>query len=106
VLSANYILPFPDFLHREYFAKVALINNIYWSAFSINRVKMLNINIKSEEVLKILKIIGGSPSDPDSFKQAKTHLNIWLDCPFNAPKNFLIGEVSDHLLLSVLSLAL
>jgi hypothetical protein len=72
VLSAYYIQPFPNFSHQEYFAKIALINNIYWSAFSINRVKMLNINIKSEEVLKILKIIGGSPPDPDLFKQAKT----------------------------------
>jgi hypothetical protein len=33
---------------------------------------MLNINIKSEKVLKILKIISGSPPDPDLFKQAKT----------------------------------
>jgi hypothetical protein len=46
VLSANYLRPFPDFSHREYLAKVARINNTYWSAFSINRVKMLNINIK------------------------------------------------------------
>jgi hypothetical protein len=53
VLSANYLPPFPDFSHREYFAKIAPINNIYWSAFSINRVKMLNINIKSEEVWTI-----------------------------------------------------
>jgi hypothetical protein len=72
VLSANYLRPFPDFSHREYFAKIALINNTYWSALSINRVKMLNINIKSEDVLKILKIISGSPPDPDLFKQAKT----------------------------------
>jgi hypothetical protein len=54
VLSANYHPPFQDFPHREYFAKIAPINNIYWSAFSINRVEMLNINIKSE-VSKILK---------------------------------------------------
>jgi hypothetical protein len=72
VLSANYIQPFPDFSHLEYFAKISPINNIYWSAFSINRIKMLNINIKSEEVLIILKIISGSPPDPDLFKQAKT----------------------------------
>jgi hypothetical protein len=72
VLSANYIQPFLDFSHREYFAKIAPINNISWSAFSINRVKMLNINIKLKEVLNILKIIGGSPPDPDLFKQAKT----------------------------------
>jgi hypothetical protein len=52
VLSVNYLPPFPDFLHREYFAQIALINNICWSAFSVNRVKMLIINIKSEEVLK------------------------------------------------------
>jgi hypothetical protein len=32
---------------------------------------MLNINIKSEEVLKILNFISGSPPDPDLFKQAK-----------------------------------
>jgi hypothetical protein len=32
---------------------------------------MLNIYLKSE-VLKILKIVGGSPPDPDFFKQAKT----------------------------------
>jgi hypothetical protein len=74
VLSANYLLPFLDFSHREYFAKIALINNTYWSAFSINCVKMLNINIKSEEVLTILKIISGSPPDPDLPKQ---DLNIW-----------------------------
>jgi hypothetical protein len=72
VLSANYLQLFPDFSQQEYFAKIALINNTYWSAFSINRVKMLNINIKSEEVLKIVKIISGSPPDPDLFKQAKT----------------------------------
>jgi hypothetical protein len=64
--------PFLDFSHREYFAKIAPINNTYWSAFSIHRVKILNINMKSEEVLKILKIISGSPPDPDLFKQAKT----------------------------------
>jgi hypothetical protein len=28
--------------------------------------------MKSEEVLTILKIISGSPPDPDIFKQAKT----------------------------------
>jgi hypothetical protein len=72
VLSANYLQPFPDFLHREYFAKIAPINNTYWSAFSINRVKMLNINIKSEEVVKVLKIMSGSPPDSDLFKQTKT----------------------------------
>jgi hypothetical protein len=71
VLSANYLPPFPDFSHREYFAKIAPIKNIYWSAFSINHVKMLNINIKSEEVLKILKIISGSLLGVDLFKQAK-----------------------------------
>jgi hypothetical protein len=71
-LQITYIQPFPDFSHREYFAKIAPINNIYWSAFSINRVKMLNINIKSEEVLKILKIVGCFPPDPDLFKQVKT----------------------------------
>jgi hypothetical protein len=53
VLSANYLPPFPDLLHQDYFAKIAPIKNIYWSAFSINPVKMVNINIKSEEVSKI-----------------------------------------------------
>jgi hypothetical protein len=72
VLSANYLPPFPDFSYQEYFAKIALINNIYWSAFSINHVKMLNINIKSEEVSKIFKIISGSLLGVDLFKQAKT----------------------------------
>jgi hypothetical protein len=72
VHSANFLWPFPDFSHREYFAKIAPINNIYWSAFSIHCVKMLNINIKSEEVWKILKIISGSPPGPDLFKQTKT----------------------------------
>jgi hypothetical protein len=75
VLSANYIQPFPDFSHREYFAKIAPINSIYWSAFSITRVKMFNINIKSEEILKILKIVSHSYPDPDLFKQAKTRCN-------------------------------
>jgi hypothetical protein len=67
VLSANYLPSFPDISHQENFIKKAPINNIYWSAFSINRVKLLNINIKSEEVSKILKIIA-----VDLFKQAKT----------------------------------
>ncbi len=34
--------------------------NVYWSAFGINRMKMLNNNIKSEEPLKIVKTISGS----------------------------------------------
>ncbi len=73
MLSANYLRPFPDFSHRKYFAKIAPISNTSWSAFfSINRVKMLNINIKSEEVVKILQIMSGNPSDPDLFKQTKT----------------------------------
>jgi hypothetical protein len=55
VLSANYLPPFPDFSHREYFAKISPINDTYWSAFSINRIKMLNINIKSEDVKKIFQ---------------------------------------------------
>jgi hypothetical protein len=63
VLSANYLLPFLDISHREYFA---------WSAFSINWVKMVNINIKSEEVSKMIKIISGSLLAVDLFKQAKT----------------------------------
>jgi hypothetical protein len=74
-LSANYLCPFPDFSHREYFVKIAPINNIYWSAFSITRFEMLNIIIKSEEVLKIIKIIIGSPPGRDLFKQAKTGPN-------------------------------
>jgi hypothetical protein len=72
VLSANDLWPFPDFSHQEYFAKKTPINNIFLSAFSINRTKMLNINIKSDEVLKILKIICSSPPGPDLCKQAKT----------------------------------
>ncbi len=72
VLFSNYLRPFPDFSHREYCAKITPINSTYWSAFSINRVKMLKTNINLEEVLKILKIISGSPPDPDLFKQAKT----------------------------------
>ncbi len=75
VFSANYLCPFLDFSHQEYFVKIALINNINWSAFSINRVKMLNFIIKSEEVLKIIEIISGSPPGRNSFKQAKTGPN-------------------------------
>jgi hypothetical protein len=56
----------------ENFAKIAPINNIYWSAFSINRIKMLNINLKSEKVSKIKKIISDSLLGVDLFKQAKT----------------------------------
>jgi hypothetical protein len=66
VLSANYLPPFQDFSHHEYFAKIALINNIYWSAFSINLVEILIINIKSE-VSKILKIISASLLGVDLF---------------------------------------
>ncbi len=39
VLSASDLRPIPDFSHQEYFAKIAPINNIYWSAFHMNRVK-------------------------------------------------------------------
>jgi hypothetical protein len=64
----------PRFSHREYFAKIAPFNNIYWSAFRINRVKMLNINKILEYVLKICKIISGSPPGPYRYlsKWAKT----------------------------------
>jgi hypothetical protein len=72
VLSVHYNWPYPEFSQQKYFAEIGPINNIYWSAFSNNHVKMLNINIKSEEALKILKIISGSPPVPDLFKQAKT----------------------------------
>jgi hypothetical protein len=72
MLSANDLRLFPDFSHQEYFAKIAPINNIFLSAFSINYIKMLNINKKLEEVMKILKIICGSPPGPDLSKQAKT----------------------------------
>jgi hypothetical protein len=41
------------------------INNAYWSAFRINRGKMLNINVKLEEPLKILKISSGSSPGVD-----------------------------------------
>jgi hypothetical protein len=41
----------------------------------MNRVEMVNIIIKSEEVLKIIKIISGSPPGRDLFKQAKTGPN-------------------------------
>jgi hypothetical protein len=71
VLSANYIQPFPDFSHGEYFAKIVPINNIYWSAFSITRVKMLNINIKYKTIL--IQTYSNRP---------KQDLTIWRDCPF------------------------
>jgi hypothetical protein len=48
------------------------MNNSSWSAFRINRIKMLNINIKSVEVLKFLKIVSGSHPGPAFSKQAKT----------------------------------
>jgi hypothetical protein len=34
--------------------------NVYWSAFRINRIKMLNIDVKSEEPLTILKTSSSS----------------------------------------------
>jgi hypothetical protein len=71
MLSANDLRLFLDFSHQEYFVKIAPINNIFLSASSINHIKMLNINIKSEEVMKILKIICGSPPGPDLSKQPK-----------------------------------
>ncbi len=71
VLSKLY-LAIPGFFTSRIFAKITPINNTYWSTFSITHVKMLNSNINLEEVLKILKIISGSPPDPDLFKQAKT----------------------------------
>ncbi len=39
----------------DQFVKKLLINNVYWSAFRINRGKMLNINVKLEESLIMLK---------------------------------------------------
>jgi hypothetical protein len=36
------------------------MNNVYWSAFRINRGKMLNINVTSEEPLKVYKTSSGS----------------------------------------------
>jgi hypothetical protein len=77
VLSANYICPFTDFSHREYFVKIAPINNIYWSAFSINWVEMVNIIIKSEEVLKIIKIISGYLLVETYSNRPKQDLTIW-----------------------------
>jgi hypothetical protein len=44
---------------------------MYWSAFCINRIKMLKINIKSEEPLKILKTINGSSLGLDLLNFAK-----------------------------------
>ncbi len=37
---------------RKKFAKITPINNVYWSHFRINRVKMLIVNLKSLEPLK------------------------------------------------------
>jgi hypothetical protein len=74
VLSANDLRPLPDFSLRECLAKIAPINNIYWNAFCINHVKMLIINIKSEEVLKIFKIVSGSPPGWDLSKQDPKYL--------------------------------
>jgi hypothetical protein len=42
-----------------------------WSVFCINRIKMLNINIKLEEPLKILKTISNSFLGLDLFNFAK-----------------------------------
>jgi hypothetical protein len=62
----------------DQFVKKQPINNVYWSAFCIDRVKMLNINVKSEEPLKILKTISGSsPGVCHKITQ-----NLCSDCPF------------------------
>jgi hypothetical protein len=49
----------------DQFVKKQLINNVYWSAFRINRVKRLNIDVKSEEPLTILKTSSGSSPGAD-----------------------------------------
>jgi hypothetical protein len=41
------------------------INHVYWSAFRINRGKVLNINVKLEEPLKIYKTSSGSSPGVD-----------------------------------------
>jgi hypothetical protein len=45
----------------EKFAKMTLINNVYWSYFRINHVKMLIVNLKSLEPLKCFKTISSFP---------------------------------------------
>ncbi len=42
-----------DFACQEKNAIVSPINNVYWSGFHLNCNKIFNINIKSEEPLKI-----------------------------------------------------
>jgi hypothetical protein len=44
---------------RKKFAKITPINNVYWSHFHINRVKMLIVNLISLEPLKFFKTISG-----------------------------------------------
>jgi hypothetical protein len=44
---------------------------VYWSAFCINRINMLNINIKLGEQLNILKSISGSSLGLDLLKFVK-----------------------------------
>jgi hypothetical protein len=43
----------------EKLAKITPRNNVYWSYFRINRVKMFIVNLKSLEPLKIFKTISG-----------------------------------------------
>jgi hypothetical protein len=43
----------------EKMAKITPINNVYWSHFYINRVKMLIVDQKSLEPLKFFKTISG-----------------------------------------------
>jgi hypothetical protein len=43
----------------EKFSKMTPRNNVYWSYFRINRIKMLFVNLKSLKPLKFLKTISG-----------------------------------------------
>jgi hypothetical protein len=40
---------------RKKFAKITPINNVYWSHFRIDRVKMLIVNLKSLELSRTLE---------------------------------------------------
>jgi hypothetical protein len=44
---------------REKFVKMTPRNNVYWSYFRINLVKMLFVNLKSLQCLKFCKTISG-----------------------------------------------
>jgi hypothetical protein len=53
---------------------------------TFNRVKMLNVNIKSKEPLKIILKISSSYPDLDLSNHAKSRSqNILLDCQFKLP---------------------